>query len=110
MRWNVAVLVFMALLGIGFGLTATVPVGVSAQDIEQQVQTIQGASPDVEQQAALDLAVKTLRAEQTRRVRYMFAAYVVLWAVLGVYMATLSRRQTRLLNELERLRGQVGRE
>jgi len=108
MRWHLALLALFAVLGIAFGLMGTIPVGVTAQEVEKQVQTIQSGNPDMSHQAALELAVQTLRAEQTRRVRYMFAAYVVLWAVLGVYMATLSHRQKRLRNELERLRAQIG--
>lgn len=106
MRWKVAALLGFGVLGMGLGLTATIPVGVTLQDLQKQVQTIQNANATLDRDAALERAVETLRGEQTRRVRYMFAAYVVLWAALGIYMVTLSRRQTRLLKELERLRAQ----
>lgn len=110
MRLSLAALVAMAIVGIAFGLSATIPVGVSEQDVEKKAQTIADGSSTADRQASLDLAVATLRAEQTRRVRFMFAAYVALWAALGGYMLALSRRQTRLLSELERLRSQIVRE
>lgn len=107
MRWNVGALLVLGAVGVALGIKSPIPVSVTPQDLQKQVQTIQNATPHLDHEVALEHAVEILRGEQTRRVRSLFAAYVVLWTALGIYMITLSRRQTRLLKELERLRSQM---
>ncbi|MBM3214814.1 CcmD family protein [Candidatus Poribacteria bacterium] len=110
MRWQWAVIAAMALFFGGIGMMATIPVGVSAADVEDQAQKIQNAAPDKPGADAVREATQYLEGRQRSRLTYMFVAYIVIWAALGGYMVSLARRQTRLLDELNRLQGQMGKE
>ena len=53
---------------------------------------------------AVEQAVAYLTHEQSRRVRFLFMAYIVIWAALGAYIMSIARRQTRIEAEIARLK------
>ena len=66
---------------------------------------IQDASPGIAMTAAEAMA----RPEAVQRgLRFLMAAYTVVWVVLALYLLTLSFRQRRLAQQLRRLRERVG--
>jgi len=66
---------------------------------------IQEGSPGIAMTAAEAMA----RPEAVQRgLRFLMAAYTVVWIVLALYLLTLSFRQRRLAHQLRRLRERVG--
>ena len=66
---------------------------------------IQDASPGI----AMTAAEAVARPEAVQRgLRFLMAAYTVIWIVLALYLLSLSVRQRRLTQQLRRLRERVG--
>jgi CcmD family protein len=104
MRASVAVLAVVAFACGAYGLMSAIPVGVSAQETRDEIETVLAGTPDASLDAAVAQAVTYLEGEQSRRVRFLFAGYVVIWAALGIFIVTVARRQGRIEAEIERLK------
>ena len=104
MRATVAVLAVVAFACGVYGLMSVVPVGVNAQEVRDEIETVRAGSPDASLDEAVDQAVAYLTHEQSRRVRFLFMAYIVIWAALGAYVVSIARRQTRIEAEIARLK------
>lgn len=107
MRAQWVALAAMGAVLLAIGWAATIPVGVTAQDVRNQTESIRRADPEMLLDSAVESAMQTLQQQQRRRVTYFFSAYLVLWVVLGGYMLILSRRQAHLEREIERLRSEL---
>ncbi len=104
MRASVAVLAIVAFVCGAYGLMSVIPVGVSAQETRDEIETVIAGTPDASLDAAVAEAVAYLEGEQSRRVRFLFTGYVVIWAALGIYIVTVARRQGRIEAEIARLK------
>ena len=87
----------------GLALTATAPVGVSAEDVRAEAEAAQTVDPDLPADEAIQKAADYLEKKQRSRLTYLFSAYLVLWGLLGLYLYTLARKQARIEAELKRL-------
>ena len=96
-----------ALLVVGFailsavGLTTTIPVGVTAADVREEVEALRAANDDTSLEAAVAAATEYLQETQRRRIRFLFLAYIAIWTILGGYTLTLARRQARLRDAID---------
>lgn len=104
MRKTTIVLAVVAFACGAYGLFSVIPVGVSAQEVRDEIETIRAGSPEASLDAAVEQAVSYLTTEQSRRVRFLFMGYVVIWAALGGYVVSVSRRQARIEAEITRLK------
>jgi CcmD family protein len=104
MRAPVAILAIVAFACGAYGLMSAIPVGVSAQETRDEIESVLAGTPDAALDAAVEQAVAYLEHEQSRRVRFLFMGYVVIWAALGVYIVSVARRQGRIEAEIARLK------
>ncbi|MDA1191349.1 MAG: CcmD family protein [Candidatus Poribacteria bacterium] len=109
MRAVWAVMGVLFVLSAVVAITATIPVGINAQEVGEEAEVIAESNPNMPSADVIDAAVSLLRLEQRRRVTYLALAYLFVWTVLGGYMALIARRQGRLQAELARLQARVDR-
>ena len=108
MRWMWATLIVGLIVFLWFGMTAVIPVGVNAQEVRKEVESVRAANSNLSLDEAVEQATTHLAMAQRRRVKYLFLAYTVIWAGLLGYMISLSRRTAHLRSEIERLKERVG--
>ncbi|MEO2003984.1 MAG: CcmD family protein [Candidatus Poribacteria bacterium] len=104
MRKTTVVLALVAFACGAYGLFSVIPVGVNAEEVRDEIETIRAGSPDATLDEAVAQAVAYLTAEQSRRVRFLFMGYLVIWAALGAYVVSVARRQGRIEAEIARLK------
>lgn len=88
-------------------MTIQVPT-IDVKEIENVINNVQSTSEDkVENEAALKktviLIVKQLETDQQTRLKYLVAAYIVIWLVFMLYLVRLGKQQQVLDQRLAQL-------
>ena len=108
MRWIWVTLIVGLVVSVWFGMASAVPVAVNAREVREEIESVQAANPSLSLDEAVQQATTHLAMAQKRRVKFLFLAYLVIWAGLLGYLFSLSRRTAHLRAEIERLKERVG--
>lgn len=87
-------------------LRARIPADITNYELELVVEDAQRERPNLTQiqQDVIKPVKERLEKRQSRRLKYFIAAYLVIWGVLMGYVLYLSRRQTKLKEDIEFLK------
>ncbi|MDE0554120.1 MAG: CcmD family protein, partial [Candidatus Poribacteria bacterium] len=104
---KIAVLVsFLAVLILFFFLTQ-VPITLTSNEVEKAVaEAVSASSVPVDEDIvaqAVQLSVAKLEKGQSRRLKYLASAYLVIWLVFVLYVLQLDRQQQELDKRLAQL-------
>ena len=102
------VIIIGFLIVLGFFCFATrVPVSLTADEVSEAVSNVVSKSEvavdeDLAEQLALQL-VEELENEQSKRLKYLASAYLVIWLVFMLYLLRLGKQQQTLDQRLSQL-------
>lgn len=104
---KIAVLVsFLAVLILFFFLTQA-PITLTSNEVEKAVaEAVSASSVPVDEDIvaqAVQLSVAKLEKGQSRRLKYLASAYLVIWLVFVLYVLQLDRQQQELDKRLAQL-------
>jgi len=100
------VIVTLLLFFLVASLSTRIPADITNYELELVLENAQRELPNSTQiQKDVIKSVKEkLEERQSRRLKYLIAAYLLIWGVLMGYVLYLSRRQTKLKEDIEFLK------
>lgn len=112
------IIIIITFIGIfGLFLIAQIPVTLTSNEVDAAVSDaiaqVENAAEDAgeakpqidedEVTKAVELAVEQLESKQKRRLKFLFAAYLVIWLAIMLYVLRLGRQQSKLEQRLSQL-------
>ena len=112
------IIIIIIFIGIfGLFLIAQIPVTLTSNEVDAAVSDaiaqVENAAEDAgeakpqidedEVTKAVELAVERLESKQKRRLKFLFAAYLVIWLAIMLYVLRLGRQQSKLEQRLSQL-------
>ena len=112
------IIIIITFIGIfGLFLVVQIPVVITSNEvdtavsdaiaqIENAAEEVGEAKPQIDEDEvtkAVELAVERLESKQKRRLKFLFAAYLVIWLAIMLYMLRLGRQQSKLEQRLSQL-------
>ena len=101
------VIIISFLIVLGFFFFVTLPVSLTGDEVSEAVSNVVSKSKvavdeDLAEQLALQL-VEELENEQSKRLKYLASAYLVIWLVFMLYLLRLGKQQQTLDQRLSQL-------
>lgn len=101
------VIIISFLIVLGFFFFATLPVSLTGDEVSEAVSNVVSKSEvavdeDLAEQLALQL-VDELENEQSKRLKYLASAYLVIWLVFMLYLLRLGKQHQTLAQRLSQL-------
>jgi CcmD family protein len=101
------VIIISFLIVLGFFFFVTLPVSLTEDEVSEAVSNVVSKSKvavdeDLAEQLALQL-VEELENEQSKRLKYLASAYLVIWLVFMLYLLRLGKQQQTLDQRLSQL-------
>jgi CcmD family protein len=101
------VIIISFLIVLGFFFFVTLPVSLTEDEVSEAVSNVVSKSKvavdeDLAEQLALQL-VEELENEQSKRLKYLASAYLVIWLVFMLYLLRLGKQQQTLAQRLSQL-------
>ncbi len=112
------IIIIIIFIGIfGLFLIAQIPVTLTSNEVDAAVSDaiaqVENAAEDAgeakpqidedEVTKTVELAVEQLESKQKRRLKFLFAAYLVIWLAIMLYVLRLGRQQSKLEQRLSQL-------
>ncbi|MCY4402753.1 MAG: CcmD family protein [Candidatus Poribacteria bacterium] len=112
------IIIIITFIGIfGLFLIAQIPVAITSNEVDAAVtdaiaQVVNAAEeagetkPQIDEDEAtktVQLAIEQLESEQKRRLKFLYAAYLVIWLAIMLYVLRLGRQQHNLELRLSQL-------
>lgn len=112
------IIIIITFIGIfGLFLIAQIPVTLTSNEVDAAVSDaiaqVENAAEDAgkakpqidedEVTKTVELAVEQLESKQKRRLKFLFAAYLVIWLAIMLYVLRLGRQQSKLEQRLSQL-------
>ena len=112
------IIIIITFIGIfGLFLIAQIPVTLTSNEVDAAVsdaiaqvenaaEEAGEAKPQIDEDEvtkAVELAVERLESKQKRRLKFLFAAYLVIWLAIMLYVLRLGRQQSKLEQRLSQL-------
>ena len=112
------ILIIITFIGIfGLFLIAQIPVTLTSNEVDAAVsdaiaqvenaaEEASEAKPQIDEDEVtktVELAVEQLESKQKRRLKFLFAAYLVIWLAIMLYVLRLGRQQSKLEQRLSQL-------
>lgn len=112
------IIIIVTFIGIfGLFLIAKIPVAITSNEVDAAVtdaiaQVVNAAEdageakPQIDEDEAtkaVQLAIEQLESKQKRRLKFLFAAYLVIWLAIMLYVLRLGRQQSKLEQRLSQL-------
>ncbi len=112
------IIIIIIFIGIfGLFLIAQIPVTLTSNEVDAAVsdaiaqvenaaEEAGEAKPQIDEDEvtkSVELVVEQLESKQKRRLKFLFAAYLVIWLAIMLYVLRLGRQQSKLEQRLSQL-------
>ena len=110
--WITVLIVFVLFLGLF--MLSQIPVAITQNEVSTAVSdAIAETNAQVDEmeieQLVTQKAVEKLEARQKKRLKFLVAAYFIIWLIFGLYALHLAKMQSQLSKQLEQLHSELQR-
>ena len=110
--WITVLIVFVLFLGLS--MLSQIPVAITQDEISTAVSdAIAETNAQVDEmeieQLVTQKAVEKLEARQKKRLKFLVAAYFIIWLIFSLYALHLAKMQNQLSKQLEQLHSEPQR-
>ena len=108
-------LIVLVIFFIFFGifLSSHVPIKVTQDEvfaaIDDAIAETQAQVDETEVEQVVSKSIEKLEARQKRRLKFLVAAYFIIWLVFSLYVLRIAQTQTQLRRRLDQLETHVKR-